>query len=320
MLTLGVATSHAPAILLPVDDWPRAYELMRGDVAQPLSAAQENAATNAAAKRRIDANLARLRSVIQEADPDVLIIIGDDQAEVFGSAFNPTLAVYCGTEVSGHTLPRFADQPGIDERIDMKCGAEFATALATGLVESSFDVAVMTELKPLSKPHGIGHAFTRPGRFLGIADMGIPIVPVFLNCYFNPLPTAARCYELGVAIREIADSRPERVAVLASGGLSHDPAGPRAGWIDCDLDNWVLNKLREGQGRELENLFTVDSGTYHGGTGEIRAWITAAGAFDTLPAEVVDYIPLHHAVTGLAFAYWQRPEQVNDQLAQQSAS
>ena len=94
MLTLGIGTSHAPTILLPLEKWPKLYELMRGDVAQPESANMENDDTNIAAKARIESSIARLREVIQEAEPDVLIIVGDDQREVFGAAFNPTLAVY----------------------------------------------------------------------------------------------------------------------------------------------------------------------------------------------------------------------------------
>jgi protocatechuate 4,5-dioxygenase beta chain len=306
MLTLGIGTSHAPAILLPVDMWPRSYELMRGDVAQPESAASESAESNAAAKLRIEAGLARLRAVIQAAQPDVVIIVGDDQREVFGAAFNPTLAVFCGEAVSGRTMPGFPEG-GSDYPVELKCAGEFGRALASGLIEAGFDPAVMTELVPLSRPDGIGHAFTRPGHFLGLDALGIPIVPVFLNAYHPPLPSGQRCYDLGVAIRQIADSRPERVAIVGSGGLSHDPGGARAGWIDRELDTWILSKITEGEGQELAKLFAFDSDTFHGGTGEIRSWITVAGAFGCMPAHIVDYIPLHHAVTGLGFAYWQRP-------------
>lgn len=311
MLTLGIGSSHAPVMLLPVEIWPKLYELMRGDVRQPKSAEVENNQTNTAAKMRIESSLARLREVLRAAEPDVLIIVGDDQREVFGAAFNPTLAVYCGGEVSGRTMPNFIEGGG-DQRVDLKCASEFAHALAGGLIEAGFDPAVMTELAPLTRPEGIGHAFTRPGHFLGIADMGIPIVPVFLNAYHPPLPSGQRCYDLGAAIGLIADARPEKVALLGSGGLSHDPNGPRAGWIDKDLDTWLLRKISEGSGEELATLFSFDSDTFHGGTGEIRSWITVAGAFGSTPAEVVDYIPLHHAVTGLGFAYWQRATSVSD--------
>ena len=91
---------------------------------------------------------------------------------------------------------------------------------------------------------------------------------------------------------------------MASGGLSHDPRGPRAGWIDTPLDRWVLEQLRLGNGEALCQLFEFDSDTLRSGTGEIRSWIVVAGAGSATPATIVDYIPAHHAVTGLGFAYW----------------
>jgi protocatechuate 4,5-dioxygenase beta chain len=305
MLVLGVASSHAPTTLLPVEEWPAVYERLVGDVPQPLAAAAETAETNVTARRRIDEGFAAMRQAVAAARPDVIVIVGDDQDEVFGPAFNPTLAVYCGAEVTGHTLPRFRDRPDLDRQVKLSCDRDLASLFAAELVHRGFDPAVMTELRPLSRPDGgIGHAFTRPAHFLGVADTGIPVVPIFLNAYHDPLPSGRRCYDLGRAIREIADGRPERIAVCGSGGLSHDPLGPRAGWIDERLDRWVLDRLAEGRGEELTNLFTIDSDTLRGGSGEIRSWIVVAGAFAGLPAKVIDYMPLHHAVTGLAFATW----------------
>ena len=92
--------------------------------------------------------------------------------------------------------------------------------------------------------------------------------------------------------------------MLGSGGLSHDPLGPRAGWVDEPLDRWVLERLASGEGARLKDLFTFDSDTLRSGTGEIRSWIAVAGAFDGTKATIVDYIPARHAVTGLGFAYW----------------
>ena len=130
-------------------------------------------------------------------------------------------------------------------------------------------------------------------------------MPVFTNAYHPPLPSAARCYAMGQALRDIFAKRPERIAVYGSGGLSHDPRGPRAGWVDEPLDRWLLERIERGEGAELQTLFTTKSATFHGGTGEIRNWIALAGVFDGVKGTVVDYIPAHHAVTGLGFAYWR---------------
>lgn len=302
-LVFGLAQSHAPVTLLPVEQWPAIHTMMVGDVPQPVAVAQETPETNALAKQRIDAAFTALRDALLAAEPDAILIVGDDQAEVFGPPVNPTFAVFCGDEVSGSTMPRFRDQ-GLDQHVKLPSHSDIGHDLVAGLIQRGFDPAVMTELQPLSRPNGIGHAFTRPAHSLGLAETGIPVVPIFLNAYFPPMPSAQRCYDLGAAIREIADSRPERIAILGSGGLSHDPLGPRAGWIDEPLDRWVLDHIAAGRGEDLTSLFAGDSDTLRGGTGEIRSWIVVAGALPAIRAQVVDYIPLYHGITGLGFSYW----------------
>ena len=133
--------------------------------------------------------------------------------------------------------------------------------------------------------------------------LDMPVIPLFVNAYFPPQPTARRCCELGRALAEILAPRPERVVIVASGGLSHDPDGPRAGWVDMPLDEWFLQRLARADIEALHHLFTFDSDTLRGGTGELRSWIVAAAAMNR-PASIVDYIPAHHAKAALAFAYW----------------
>lgn len=304
MLVLGMACSHAPNLLLPVELWPDVYQLMIGGVPQPETASAETSEFRKEVERRIAVDLGHLRNALEAAKPDALIIVGDDQDEVFGPQLRPTLAVFCGDEVSGHTLPYYRDRPGVDQWVTLKGSSNLGRAIATGLTERDFDPVIINELTPIGQHEGIGHAFTRPSCFLELERLDIPIVPVFLNMYYDPLPSGRRCYDLGVALREIIDDRPERIAILGSGGLSHDPLGARAGWIDHRLDGWVLDRITQGRGKELSRLFAFDSDTVCGGTGELRAWIVAAGAVGEFKPRIVDYIPLHHAVTGLGFAYW----------------
>jgi hypothetical protein len=117
------------------------------------------------------------------------------------------------------------------------------------------------------------------------------------------MPSGQRCWEIGLALADIFKDRPERIAIYASGGLSHDPFGPRAGWVDEPLDRWILERIAGNRGDELTRLFSFDSDTLRGGTGEVRAWIAAAGAC-RWQAKVVDYMPIHHAKAGIGFAYW----------------
>lgn len=306
-LGLGLATSHAPSMFIPAARWPEIHKILVRDNPQPAAIAEETADVLESYVERINKGFATLEEALTSYRPDTVVLVGDDQNEVFSKAIEPQMAIYLGDEVSGTTSLRLLDEPLTENHVRLRCNSELATHLIDGLVQRGFDVCPMYELNALSRPEGgIGHAFTRPSRALRIHEHGFPVVPFFLNAYHPPLPTAQRCYELGVALRELLEDRPERVAILGSGGLSHDPLGPRAGWIDEQLDRWILDTVESGRADELTKLFTFGSDTFHGGTGEIRSWITVAAAFEGVPGSVIDYLPAYHAVTGLGFAAWSR--------------
>ncbi|MPZ13905.1 MAG: hypothetical protein GEU73_05700 [Chloroflexi bacterium] len=122
-----------------------------------------------------------------------------------------------------------------------------------------------------------------------------------------PFPSAQQCYKLGATLAELLRDDARSIGINGSGGLSHDPGRPRSGWIDRPLDEWFLGRLAEGDGRATKVMCRFDSMTMRGGTGEMRAWITVAGAMEAIGtrATIVDYVPSYHAATGLAFASWR---------------
>lgn len=304
-LGLGLATSHAPSMFQPAERWPDLHRILVRDNPQPPAVAEETAEVLARYVDRVNKAFTTLEQALVSYRPDALILVGDDQNEVFSKAIEPQMAIFLGGDVSGTTSLRLLGESLTENHIKLRCHAELASYLIEGLVDRGFDVCPMHELQAMSRPEGgLGHAFTRPSRALRLADHDIPVVVFFLNAYHEPLPTAKRCYELGRAISELLSDRPERVAILGSGGLSHDPLGPRAGWIDQQLDRWILKTIESGRASELQRLFTFGSDTFHGGTGEVRSWIVVAAALDGVKATVVDYLPAHHAVTGLGFATW----------------
>lgn len=287
------------------EHWPTIHRALVKDVPQPRELAQETPEVLEQYVRRVRTGFDALKKRLELAQPDVVVVVGDDQNEVFSNAFVPTLAVFIGEAASGTTSISFIGEKQTANHVTLTGHPALARGLVEALVDRGFDPVCMEELKATGRPEtGLGHAFTRIGKVMALAERGLPLVPVFINAYHPPLPSAARCYALGQAIRAFFTARPERVVLYGSGGLSHCPVGPRAGWVDEPLDRWVLERIARGEGAQLKNLFTFDSDTLRSGTGEIRSWVTVAGAFDDAKATVVDYIPARHAVTGLGFAYW----------------
>lgn len=305
MIGLGLASSHATAMFCPAEYWPTVYagipEYMKGS--QPDTAKLETPEVIQQQIARLEKNFARLRDEIAAYKPDALIYVGDDQNDMFNASNNPTFAVFTGDEVWGATVPRYLGQDPKDSRLHVPVHSDLAKRIHKGLIKRDFDVANCSKMQPLGHPErGVSHMLIFPHPKL-VPNNDIPVIPIFINQYFPPLPSAKRCWALGKAIADILKDGPERVAIYASGGLSHDPLGPRAGWIDEAMDNWILERLERGEQAELQNLFTFDSASLRGGSAEIRSWITVAAAMDR-PAKRIDYFPSHHAKTGLAWAYW----------------
>lgn len=304
-VVLGLASSHAPFLLSPADQWPKVHKGLTGDVPQPLALAAETQEVIEGHLDRVHAGFARIRAELERTRPDALIMIGDDQDEVFSGALIPPFAMLLEAEVEGTASISWLGESNADNRIRMKCAPEIARVALQGLSERGFDLGFVEKLTPLARPdRGLSHAFTRVAKMVGIHELGIPVIILFLNAYHPPMPSAARCYALGEAIRDIFADRAERIAIYGSGGLSHDPLGARAGWVDEPLDRWFLDRIAKGEGAAMKSLFTFDSDSMRGGTGELRCWISVAGAFDGRKGEVIDYIPSAMALTGIAFACW----------------
>ncbi|MDP3174315.1 MAG: hypothetical protein Q8M88_07765 [Phenylobacterium sp.] len=306
MIGLGLASSHAPAMFCPPEVWPKVYGAIPNymKASQPHTAKLETREVIESYLQRIDAAFDVLQRQVEDYKPDAVIFVGDDQEDMFDARCNPAMCIFTGDELWGASAPFYMDQPPEASRIHLKVHQELAGYLLEELLEEGFDMANSSVMKPMGRhpERGTSHMIVYPAKRI-LPSLDVPIIPIYLNCYYPPLPTAARCWKLGEAVARVMAKRPERIAIYASGGLSHDPVGPRAGWIDEPLDRWVLDRIATNRSRDLQNLFTFDSATLAGGTAETRAWIVAAGACQW-KGEVVDYIPAHHAKTGLGFAYW----------------
>lgn len=305
MLGLGLASSHAPGMFCPLDLWPKVYAAIPDYTkeSQPAAAKLETREVLEKYLLRIDAAFEVLRAQLEAYQPDALIMVGDHHIDLFNDSNMPTLAIYTGAEVWGSSKPFYMPDPPEASRIHIPVHTTLAKYVLKELVKRGFDPANVGRMQPLGDPErGVSHMLVLPAPRL-MPKLNIPIIPIFLNENFPPLPTAKRCWDLGVALGEILSARPERIAIYASGGLSHDPFGPRAGWIDEPLDRWILERLESGRSEELTHLFMFDSDTVRGGTAEVRAWIVAAGACRR-PAKIVEYLPCHHIKVGLGWAYW----------------
>lgn len=139
--------------------------------------------------------------------------------------------------------------------------------------------------------------------------MDIPFVPIHMNCIIPPQPTNEHCVRVGQTLRRIIEEhRPaeERVALLATGGLSHDPGGKRYFDVDDDFDRWFLDLMAAGDPDKIVREVTMDRmlAAGDGGTAELLSWMTAMGAVGSRKAEILTYEPIKAWRCGMGAIDW----------------
>ncbi|HEY3301893.1 MAG TPA: extradiol ring-cleavage dioxygenase [Candidatus Binatia bacterium] len=309
-LVAAMASSHAFTLLDP-EKWDQHRERNRGGykrrygVEPPVhpKVAEESLEENRPRYQHVKSGLDFLRQKLKEKKLDALILVGDDQSENFKEDNLPQIALYVGEEF-------LATERGQSGGNRYRSHAGLARNLLDGLVEREFDVS-FSESFPNSELLSHAHA---PILKTIAPEADVPVVLLFVNAIHMPAISPGRCYRIGQAIREIIDRRggAERVALYASGGLSHFTGGypwphyqgnHTYGSISEEFDRQALELMARGEGEKLSGLSTCDL-LDHGDI-EMRSWITLLGAVGKTPAKVLAYEPFYRAIMGMAVAYWE---------------
>lgn len=322
-IVLGFGTSHTPLFALDAEEW---HQRAAADINNPRLALSdgrfvtypellaERGPWKAAAADPAnfpeqhafcESALDELSAALAAAQPDVVVIVGDDQGELFVGSNQPAIAIYHGaTAVTSDAfgrdgIPDWAKKCGrgymMDARHELPVAADFALALVRGLIDAEVDVTSAASMPP-DPQRGMGHAFgfvydRLMRRATGPGAVNAPIVPVLLNTYFQPnVPSASRCYDMGRHLRAVIEAMPgdQRVAIVASGGLSHFV-------VDEELDRKVLTACEQ---RDAATLRSLPRGALNSGSSEILNWVLAAGALEGLSVRVNRYTPIHRTPAG----------------------
>ena len=325
-LVAGFGTSHSPMLAATVDDWlngaflardkARAFVDLDGApcrfddlLARAPADAMARIAPDLLRERHAtkEAAIVRLRDDIAAARLDTLIVIGDDQEELFDHANMPAIGVYHGETI--HNARAAAGASGYDQArarfqeaggdAAYPCHQPLALHLIASVQDAGFDLSAMGRVAP---GKGEGHAFSFVHKFL-MGTRPVPIVPVFLNAYYPPnQPSPARCHALGEALGRAVRSFPGggRIGVLASGGLSHFV-------VDEPFDHAVIAALRA---HDAAFFRAAPLHKLQSGSSEIRNWICLAGAVSGLTLDWVSYVPGYRTPaltgTGLCFASFRQ--------------
>jgi hypothetical protein len=307
-IVLGIGTSHGPMLTTPPQQWGERVKADRNnpehhfkgntfgfDELVALRAGEGLAAqiTPDVWEQRhaaCQAAIARLADVFASAKPDIAVIVGNDQIEMFTPVNNPPFAVYWGETIENR-WPDAADlakrEPGVEIAMKGRIppgGATYPGMPALGrhiirsLMNDNFDVASLKGVAPgvAAFPHAYSFVYRQIMR-----DKVVPNVPVALNTFYPPnQPTVRRCYDFGKSL----------VRAIRS-------------W-DSDAR---VDALRNGS---IDKIADLGEPVFQAGTSELKNWVPVAGAMADLGYEmtVVDYVPCYRSLAGtgnaMGFVHW----------------
>lgn len=333
-ISYGLASSHGPLLSTPPDKWTLRVEADRQNPEHPfrggtytfdelveLRASENLKQQSSPAERerrhaRCQKAIARLADELEAASPDVLVLIGNDQREIFKESLTPPFSIVHGESIDnlamdeaalarlkpGLSIAHWANVP--EESVTYPCVPALGEHLVRSLTEDDFDIATMKTLPEGpsgrgSLPHAYGFLYRRI-----MNDVPIPAVPIVLNTFFPPnQPKTSRCIALGKALAKAIASWDEdaRVGIIMSGGLSHFV-------LDEAFDDDVLSAM---EANDTERIAAIPSHFFRSGTSETKNWITGIGALATtdLKMNLIDYVPCYRSEAGtgnaMAFAVWE---------------
>ena len=248
-IVAGIGTSHVPSI-------GGAYD--RGKTATP------------AWKPLFDAYVP-VRAWLKEQQVDVCIMVYNDHGADFFFDKYPTFAIGCAD-----SYPIADEGFGVRPLPAIRGDLAFSQHLCSSLVYDEFDITVCQEM-------AVEHGFLVPMHlcFDPQAD-GWPVacVPVEVNVLQHPLPTARRCLRLGQAIRRAVDSYEKdiKVAIIGTGGMSHQLTGPNFGAMNEQEDQEFLDRI-ERDPESLAGLTHQQMMEKYGVEGiELIMWLVMRGA------------------------------------------
>jgi gallate dioxygenase len=244
----GIATSHTPTIGFALD-----AHKQNDSVWAPIFKGYEP-----------------VKQWLAQKQPDVLFYVYNDHITSFFFDHYSQFALGVGERY----WP--ADEGGGPRKLpDIQGHPALAKHIATGLVADEFDLSYF-------QAKGLDHGCFSPLSLLWPHENGWPgaIIPLQVGVLEFPIPSAKRCFKLGRALRKAIESYPQelKVALVGTGGLSHQVHGERAGFNNTPWDMEFLDLLEKDPEKLTE--ITIAEYAQRGGFegSEVIMWLVMRGA------------------------------------------
>jgi len=176
-------------------------------------------------EREFQAAADRMRAAVTAFDPELVILFGTDH---FYGFFYDTMPSFC-IGMRAASAAEYGMPAG-----GLSVPEEIAARLTGEIRDADIDIAHSYNMV-------VDHGFTHTLQMLFGGLDKVLVVPIFINCAAPPFPSLARVQKLGQTVGRFADKLGQRVLVVASGGLSHDPPTPQIASAPPDVLGAILS-------------------------------------------------------------------------------
>lgn len=231
-------------------------------------------------------------------DPDVLVVLSNDHLHNFFLDNFPAICIGAAESYES-PIEHWLKAKRRTFKGDQRLGAYLLQEALAADFDPSFSMEMVLD-----------HGSLTPLELADI-DPALPIVPILFNCVQPPMPSMRRCYQFGKFIGDALRNYDgvNKVAVLATGGISHDIATPRMGMVNREFDETFLRLLENGDPQSVVRYATNFVHTAGNGAEEIRMWLAAMGIANGASFTTTYYRAVNDWYTGIGLGrFGENPE------------
>lgn len=193
---------------------------------------------------------AKLAEEVKAYDPTLIITFGPDHFNGFFYDLMPSFCVGIRATAAG-------DWDYGKEHPELNVPEATALQLVRRVLDEGVDVAYSYRMQA-------DHGVTQPLHFLCDGQLNrYPTIPIFINGAAAPMPTTKRTLALGRAVGQFIQSlnlENERILILGTGGLSHDPPTPQMGSVPAKVEEFLIcgrNPTAESRNNRQAKIIAV---------------------------------------------------------------
>lgn len=204
----------------------------------------EGARPDADLEHRVRGTFARLAEEVRAYAPDLVVVFYPDHFNGFFYDLMPSFCIGVRAEAAG-------DWGNGQSRFDLPEAQ--ALSLVRGVLADGVDTAYSYRMQ-------VDHGFMQPLEMLCGSTDRYPVIPVFINGAAKPFPSCDRAVALGRAVGRQLAKQDQRVLIIGSGGLSHDPPTPQMGAVAPEVEAFLIsgrNPSSESRARRESNVLAT---------------------------------------------------------------